>query len=151
MPTFEDGAFTIDKFRESYNANLANGLGNLVSRVMKMASMYGIKLDMKMVAKSEMYRDQYNKFIESFEIQKATDIVWDLIKKSDSLIEVNEPFKKIKIESEKESAEMTIKLLLANLYEIGYLLQPLMPGTSVRIMKAIADGEEIKVPLFPRL
>ncbi len=32
MNTFEDGDFTVERFKESYNANLANGLGNLVSR-----------------------------------------------------------------------------------------------------------------------
>ena len=37
LNTFEDSDFTEEKFKEAYNANLANGLGNLVSRVMKMA------------------------------------------------------------------------------------------------------------------
>ncbi len=151
MPTFEDGAFTLDKFRESYNANLANGLGNLVSRVMKMAATHDVRLDMDMVKKNEAYRIEYNKHLEFFEIQKAANLVWDLIKKSDSLIEINEPFKKIKIEEEKENAKTTIKLLLANLYEIGYLLRPLMPETSAKITKAIEDNAEITKPLFPRL
>ncbi|NJO55898.1 MAG: class I tRNA ligase family protein, partial [Rhodospirillales bacterium] len=34
---FEDGDLTLEKFKESYNANLANGIGNLTSRIMKMA------------------------------------------------------------------------------------------------------------------
>ncbi|MBI5005046.1 MAG: methionine--tRNA ligase, partial [Candidatus Lloydbacteria bacterium] len=41
---FEDGDFTEEKFIEAYNANLANGLGNLVSRVMKMATSYGVRI-----------------------------------------------------------------------------------------------------------
>ena len=37
---FEDSDFTMEKFKEVYNANLANGLGNLVSRIMKMGQEY---------------------------------------------------------------------------------------------------------------
>src|SRR3989344_5203119 len=37
MHPFEDSDFTLDKFKEAYNANLANGLGNLVARIMKLA------------------------------------------------------------------------------------------------------------------
>ena len=40
---FEDGDFTMERFKEVYNANLANGLGNLVSRIMKLAVTVGIK------------------------------------------------------------------------------------------------------------
>ena len=40
IPPFEDGDFTEEKFLENYNANLANGLGNLISRVIKMAGDY---------------------------------------------------------------------------------------------------------------
>jgi methionyl-tRNA synthetase len=39
---FEDSDFTMEKFKEAYNAGLANGLGNLVSRVMKMAEKSGV-------------------------------------------------------------------------------------------------------------
>jgi len=37
LSTFEDSDVTMEKFKESYNANLANGIGNLTSRIMKMA------------------------------------------------------------------------------------------------------------------
>jgi len=43
MPTFEDGDFTWEKFKESYNVNLANGLGNWTSRIMKMFALAGLK------------------------------------------------------------------------------------------------------------
>ena len=36
IPTFDDGDFTEERFRAAYNANLANGIGNYVSRVVKM-------------------------------------------------------------------------------------------------------------------
>ncbi len=40
---FEDSPFTIEKFKEAYNAGLANGIGNLTSRIMKMAEAHMIQ------------------------------------------------------------------------------------------------------------
>jgi methionyl-tRNA synthetase len=40
IPTFEDGDFTKDKLKETYNADLANGIGNLAQRILKMAEQY---------------------------------------------------------------------------------------------------------------
>jgi methionyl-tRNA synthetase len=44
LQPFEDSDFTLERFKEAYNAKLANGIGNLVSRIMKMATSNDIKL-----------------------------------------------------------------------------------------------------------
>ena len=44
ISSFEDSPFTMERFKDAYNANLANGLGNLVSRILTMAESYGVKL-----------------------------------------------------------------------------------------------------------
>ncbi|MFA6601333.1 MAG: methionine--tRNA ligase, partial [Candidatus Paceibacterota bacterium] len=48
LAPFEDSPFSVEKFKDAYNAHLANGLGNLVSRVMKMAETNTIKFDSKL-------------------------------------------------------------------------------------------------------
>ena len=66
--SFEDSPFTLERFKEAYNSGLANGLGNLVSRVMTMAVNYGVKLsseDLKM----EYYTGSIEE-LESFEINE---------------------------------------------------------------------------------
>jgi len=44
ISSFEDSPFTVERFKESYNSGLANGIGNLVSRIMTMSVNYGVKL-----------------------------------------------------------------------------------------------------------
>src|SRR6185312_1087040 len=73
---FEDGDITRDSFKEIYNANLANGLGNLVARVMQLAQTHltaPAKLD------NVTYAQEYKDFLEKFEISKAIDYVWSRI------------------------------------------------------------------------
>src|SRR6185437_666432 len=69
---FEDSDFTREQFKEVYNANLANGLGNLVARIMKLAETHlemG-KSDLSTVDKSDL-PTEYMDAIENFELNKA--------------------------------------------------------------------------------
>lgn len=149
MPTFEDGDFTLEKFKDAYNANLANGLGNLASRVMKMASANGVKYDASIkITEAEEVRRVFEEAMENFEIKNAADSAWSLISWADGYIQKEEPFKKIK--TDKEAAEKDIQKLMSALKTIAELLQPILPGTSEKIISAIGGGAEVP-PLFPRV
>ena len=155
MPTFDDGDFTWEKFKASYNAYLANGLGNLASRVMKMAVANGIYLDdatiKRLAATKEvdtLCRTQ-TAALEKHNLQEAIHISWALIAQTDALIQEREPFKKIK--TDKDAAEEDIRGLLARLEIIATTLQPFLPTTSEKILEAIKTNSEIKTPLFPRV
>jgi len=151
---FEDSDFTMEKFKDVYNANLANGLGNLVSRVMKMATANGIKFDLKIAkefAASKEADTLYKKQTENFEkynILEAVNAVWELIGITDGLIQSRQPFKKIK--ENKEGGEEDIKELLARIDFIGNMLVPILPETSAKIISLVKNSEMPKVPLFPR-
>lgn len=149
MPTFEDGDFTLEKFKDSYNANLANGLGNLASRVLKMASANGVKYVSGIeIAEAEEARASVKKAMDSFEIKAAADSAWSLISWADGYIQKEEPFKKIK--TDKEAAATDIQKLLSVLKTIAELLTPMLPATSGKILEAVKNGAEIQ-PLFPRI
>ncbi len=141
---FEDSPFTKDKFKEAYNAYLANGLGNLVSRVLKMAETNNISIskDAKPIIFPE-HKELYDKY----EINKVCDAIWDRIALADKYIQQNEPFKTIK--TDKEKGEEQIKYLLNEVFSIGISLYPIMPETAEKIIKAIKDNK-IKEPLFMR-
>jgi methionyl-tRNA synthetase len=147
LANFEDADFTMERFREAYNANLANGLGNLVSRVMKMATTNGVELSSE--EKKATYYDSGKKVetLERFEIGKEMDDIWNAIKLLDKSIQDNEPFKKIKIN--KEEGEKDIKILLNNLHLIALRLEPFLPEVAAKIQRAIKEN---KMPeaLFPR-
>ncbi|TSC60617.1 MAG: methionyl-tRNA synthetase [Parcubacteria group bacterium LiPW_15] len=149
MPTFEDGDFTLEKFKDAYNANLANGLGNLASRVMKMASTNGVRYDASInIAEAEDTRGVFAGAMKDFEIKAAVDSVWSLISWADGYIQKEEPFKKIK--TDKGAAEKDIQKLISALKTIAELLEPVLPVACEKILSAIKNGTEVS-PLFPRI
>ncbi|PIQ91887.1 MAG: methionine--tRNA ligase [Parcubacteria group bacterium CG11_big_fil_rev_8_21_14_0_20_39_22] len=146
---FEDGDITLEKFKEVYNANLANGLGNLVSRVMKMAEKHvseypNISESANNYELSKGYRDA----MEEYNIQKASDIVWMRISKADEKIQETQPFKLVK--TDKEKAVQIIKEMVIELYTIGRMLNPIMPETSKIIKEAVKANKKPDEPIFPR-
>ncbi len=147
MQTFEDGDFTWESFVESYNANLANGLGNLVSRVLKMAANAEISNYQFLISN---FDQEFSRHLENYEIQKAADWVWGKIKAADEYIAKEEPFKTIK--SNPEQGKLQIQDLLEQLHVIAHHLQPLLPDSSQKILAALENITLESIPrLFPRL
>ena len=143
---FEDSPFTIERFKETYNANLANGLGNLVSRVMKMVEQNHVTCNLKLVTSDK--EKQYQEAIEKYDLKTAMDFVWEKIQAADKKIQGTQPFKLVKTETEK--AKKIIGELLSKLSEIAELLLPFMPETAEKILNLIKIGKAPDQSLFPR-
>jgi len=145
----EDSNFSGELITESYNANLANGLGNLFSRTLKMANSYEIKVNFP--SKKEILEGEdfgiISKHMETFEFNKALDYIWKELGALDSYIQETEPFKLIK--TDKDKAKEAVAYLLIRLYELVVILEPFLPESSEIITKAIENGEVPK-PLFLR-
>jgi methionyl-tRNA synthetase len=145
VSSFEDTPFTKEMFKESYNANLANGLGNLVSRIMKMAeSNLSEPVSITEIFSSE----EYAKHIESYDIQKAIDLIWKKIAEMDSKIQSTQPFKLVK--TDKEKGCEVIKELVKDLSAVSDLLLPILPETSEKIKALIVSNKSPEKPLFLR-
>lgn len=138
---FEDGDFTPKHFKEVYNANLANGLGNLVSRIMKLAVTVGTQGDIK------KYNYPGSEFLEKFEINKAMDEIWGEIQALDSHIQKTEPWNKIK--TDEKAAKADIQFLVDELAKITFELEPFLPETSQKIQEIIKENK-MPEPLFVR-
>ena len=143
---FEDSPFTMERFKDAYNAGLENGLGNLVSRIMTMAVAYEVKLSEDYL-KTEYYTNPIPD-LENFDINKFVNSIWLNIKQLDEYIQKNEPFKKIKIN--KEEAEKDVYYLLFHLHGIALELEPILPETSEKILKLIKENKKPEKPLFLR-
>ncbi len=163
---FDDGDITVGKFKEAYNANLANGLGNLVSRTLKMSEQYfgGLVTGDRqssppirthgavVTALSDLAGlnipylimndtlPRYHKHMVAYEINKAADVVWELIAHLDQFVTDYEPFKLIK--TDKDATEKVLWCLLYGLREISEMITPLMPDTAEKIKKLIGATEE---------
>ncbi len=145
LSTFEDSDVTMEKFKESYNANLANGIGNLTSRIMKMAQ---DNLDGPVVIAEREDMSEYFAYYDAFEISKAADFVWDEIKSLDQYIQENQPFKLVK--TDKEAGQKMIGELVVRLYSVARMLNPILPETSAKIKALIKENKVPETPLFVR-
>ena len=145
ISSFEDSPFTMDRFKEAYNANLANGLGNLVSRIIKMAEdNLQLPVDIPLLRPDA----KFIKYMENFNIQKAMELVWLWIGELDSIIQTEEPFKLVKTDPEK--AQKIITRLVLGLDNIAEHLKSLLPETSEKIKKLIRENKKPEKPLFLR-
>src|SRR3989338_257334 len=131
---FEDGDITLESFREAYNAHLANGLGNLVSRVMKMAE---ANLEAPAVIPEWEDMTEYFSYLEKFEINKAVDCIWAAITEIDKRIQEDQPFKLVK--ADKDRGQKIISELVVKLYSVARMLNPILPDTSVKMKKYIKE------------
>lgn len=141
---FEDSDFTMEKFKSAYNADLANGIGNLASRIMQLAQTHlsaPVTLEYKPLPK------EFSDALDNFEIHKATEYVWDRISALDRKITETAPFKVVKEDAEKGRAIITE--LTTELAYIDQMLEPILPATSKKIIEAILANKKPE-NLFPR-
>jgi len=143
---FEDSPFTMERFKEAYNANLANGIGNLVSRLMNMLVSYDI--DISGISFEPIISSEINEGYRKFELNKVADIIWGEITRLDQFIQYEEPYKKIKVN--KEEAIRDLLEAAQILSRIAVSLSPLMPETSHKIIKLLEVREKPESPLFLR-
>jgi methionyl-tRNA synthetase len=142
---FEDSDFTMEKFKDAYNANLANGLGNLTARIMTLAQ---TNLS-EPIARPEPkgFPNLYGAMLATYNYNGALDFVWSEIQKLDKRIVETEPFKVVK--SDPEIGKQLISELAKDLYLIARLLNPFMPEASGAIKAALLANKKPE-NLFPR-
>lgn len=145
LSQFEDSPFTMEKFKEGYNAHLANGIGNLTSRIMKMA-----ESNIGPVSYLSSPHEAYDVALSQYDIKTAADIIWSKVADLDQLIQREEPFKKVKDDATKAHALEVIEKLVKGLAEIADLLEPILPATSVAMKKCVAENKSPAQPLFMR-
>lgn len=158
LQPFEDSPFTVEKFKEAYNAHLANGVGNLTSRIMKMAEGAGVVLEepdyarLNQLSTTDSFVALYWDGLENFNLKKSMDAIWHFVEESDKSIQSNQPFKLIKSENAVDQAKgrELIKTLLGNIYQIGFMLKPFMPQTSDAIIACVKSTKMPAQPLFMR-
>jgi len=156
---FEDGDFTHQKFEQRYNADLANGLGNLVARVITMAEKVKIQnskfkitiQNSKLKKEIETTWRKYKKALNEFKFNEALITTWELISFCDRYIEKEKPWELLtnnKQQTTNNKQQEVISNLLYAISDIAEMLKPFLPETSERIFNQLKNQKsEI---LFPR-
>src|SRR3989338_5479800 len=95
IPAAEDGDFSYEKFEQRYNADLANGLGNLVQRVATLAEKYAVKtLDPADAAIVQIIADvERSVFAElaAYEFHRALSALWQFVAWGNKYVDERKP------------------------------------------------------------
>ncbi len=154
IPSYFDGDFSERRFKELYNSDLANGLGNLVSRIAKLAEGFTFNTnqnDTKIVSKihttSEPITTLYTRSLEEYRFNDALKFLWDDVKKIDQYINDKQPWK-LEGQKRKDILDVAVNAIIY----LAIKLQPFLPKTAETILEQF-KGPKIKSqsPLFPRI
>ena len=156
IPTLDDGDFTWEKFETAYNTELANDLGNLVSRVASMVTRYqaGVIGD---ITHGEHDMSVYHESMDNLEFDKAIDDVWSMVRSLNQYIENVKPWKIAKkIDTDAEASAHLSEVLayaVGSLLQIGDLLVPFLPDTAEKIHRTFETGAIVPLGgvLFPKI
>lgn len=156
---FHDGDFSRERFEQRFNAGLANGLGNLTSRILTLAekSFGGEEIKCKPDSEFKFLFQRIEKDLdakmEEFKLNEALSVIWELIASCDQYVDKERPW-------EKEDNEQILKNLLAALFQIALLLRPFLPETAEKVFVQLGSDQKDKIQrfkikkseaLFPRL
>jgi len=148
IPSHSDGDFSMARMEERY-AELANQLGNLVSRVAAMSEKYFVgKLDAIDKDWSSIEKELTTS-IESYDFKKYIDRIFEVVSDSNELIDKKAPFKLVK--TDEAAAKEVLSELAENIRFIGRGLLPIIPEAAQEILNRY-EGDTITAgdPLFPR-
>ncbi|MEZ4735617.1 MAG: methionine--tRNA ligase [Caldilineaceae bacterium] len=161
VPTTSDANFTLDEFIQSYNAELADQLGNLLNRVVKMIERYtGGKipapgtltpLEQEVIALAKTTDAELHQAMAEFAFHRALGAIWTLVAATNKYIVQVEPWglaKQVKEADDPTAQERlatSLYVMAETLRLIAHALAPFLPET------AAAIAQQLGAPLTPEV
>lgn len=149
LPYSKDGDLSWEKMTEKYNANLANGLGNLVSRVVRLAQDQQSLPDWQAgtINNQQFEPKEVRELLGEYRIADGLEYIWTKIRQANQYVDEMKPWELAKTDAAKFAAVM--ENLVGQVAEIAALLKPFLPETSEKIETALKTGKV--EPLFQRI
>ncbi len=151
FPFGQDGDIKESLFAEKYNADLANNLGNLVSRVLNMVEKYcDGQVNREVV--SPILLEGVGSLIESLQFEQALKQIREALTSANLLIDQTKPWDMAKSAEKKKELDQLLSGLVSFLYDVATALLPFMPSTSEKIIGYLSSAKVTKSePLFNRI
>lgn len=143
IPTTGDGDFSKQRFEEVYSSELANNLGNLVSRTSAMLGKYNdskvteLKLSPETVTELETTWELYHQHFANYDFKKAVEAVVKLLNYANKFIEDQKPWQMAK--EQPEAASSILTEVIEVIRQASLMLQPYIPTTTSKILQALPD------------
>lgn len=146
---FDDGDFTSDRIAAVYESELANGLGNLVSRVTSLCE----KADYGKFEEVSIPQEPsgLSSAIQDYRLSDAAQAIWTIVDGLNQDVARIKPWELLKT-GNREELRGHLTRWLTGIFQVGYWIQPFLPETGQTILRLLS-GREVKAatPLFPRI
>ena len=156
VPFGQDGDFSMESFKNRYNSDLANNIGNLLSRTLNMAAKNIGELPEKiegnfpLLAKSADVEKAIDKAYDELAFDKVLEQIYGYASELNKLVNDKKPWELAK--TDVAAATQILLELVACLRCVAKWLEPFMPTVATEMQKRLAPGKIEKYPpLFPRL
>src|SRR2546426_1248916 len=145
----QDGTFSWESMTDRHNADLANGLGNLASRILAMLGSYfdaevpdpaapGVEADLPGVTAEAARR--YDEHMVATELQPALQSVWSIVDRVNGYLVEREPWKLAKDEANRDELAGILYAAAETLRILAILIQPIMPAAADRLWEQLGIG-----------
>ncbi len=154
----QDGSFSWESMRDRYHADLANGLGNLASRVLAMIGSYfegavpepvagGVEAELRRVAGSRAGR--YDEAMRAVALSSALGAVWDIVAAANHFLVEWAPWNLAKDEAKRGELAAVLYASAETLRILAILIHPVMPGAAERLWTQLGIGEPLADQRLP--
>lgn len=153
----QDGNFSRDSLLTRYNADLANGLGNLASRIIAMIHQYfagqipapladnaGAPRSVTLAKKSADVQQEAIAHYEALQFSLALESIWSLVAATDQFLTESRPWVLAKDESKKEELSGILNAAAQTLRHIAALAFPVMPRACEKIWLALGNKSKLE-------
>lgn len=138
-----DGNISLEKIKEKYNSDLANGIGNLVARIAKLCETSSFN---NTNMPTDSFSSEVSRHMDQYRPDEAIKSIWKRIADFDRTIGVDKPW-----QLELDELKTKLNTYVGRMLSIAYDIEPFLPKTSDAISKAFSQNKICKPDsMFPR-